>query len=161
MKCQLVLWSRTNTPLQFLGVRNKKGRMIVVTTTRTPRNVYILNVIGREECRMGKTYESFLWHKRMGHLRFDILVKVSKNQVFKGMQRIINPSNIVWKDCQHGKQTKVNFRIKEYSTSRLLQIIHIDLFGLTKSKKLHGDHYFMLLINDYTRMTWVSFIKHK
>ena len=97
----------------------------------------------------------------MGHLNFENLVKVSENHVVKGMPKIIKPSNLVCKHFQHEKQTKVNFRIKEYSTSRPLEIIHTDLCGPTRSKRLHVSHYFMLLIDDYTRMTCVSFLMHK
>ena len=46
-------------------------------------------------------------------------------------------------------------------TSHPLEIIHTDLCGPTKTKCLEGDHYFMLLIDDYTRMTWVEFVKEK
>jgi hypothetical protein len=97
----------------------------------------------------------------MGHLSFNNLIKVSNNQVVRGMPKIIKPSNPICKHCQHGKQTRVKFRTKEYSTSRPLEIIHTDLCGPTKSQSLQGNHYFMLLIDDYKRMTWVAFLKHK
>jgi len=42
-----------------------------------------------------------------------------------------------------------------------MQLIHTDLCGPTITKILQGEHYFMLLIDDYTRMTWVSFLKKK
>ena len=77
------------------------------------------------------------------------------------MQKIINPSNSVCKHCQHGKIRKVRFKIKEHSTSRPLQIIHTDLCGTSRTKSLHGDHYFTLLIDDYTRMNWGYFLKNK
>jgi len=77
------------------------------------------------------------------------------------LPKIIKPSNPSCKHCQHGKQTRVKFRTKEYSTSRPLEIIHTDLCGPTKSQIMQGNRYFMLLIDDYTRMTWVAFLKHK
>ena len=46
-------------------------------------------------------------------------------------------------------------------TSHPLEIIHTDLCGPTRTKIMHGDHYFMLLIDDYTRMTWLAFPKEK
>ena len=46
-------------------------------------------------------------------------------------------------------------------TSHPLEIIHKDLCGPTRTKILQGDHYFMFLIDDYTRMTWVAFLKEK
>jgi transposase InsO family protein len=132
---------------------------LVETTIRTPNNVYILNKIGKEVCCVGQTNERWLWHKIMGHLSFDNLVKVSNHQVVRGMPKIIKPSNLICKHCQHGKQTRMRFRTNEYSTSRSLELIHTDLCGPTKSQSLQGNHYFMSLIDDYTRMTWVAFLR--
>ena len=46
-------------------------------------------------------------------------------------------------------------------TSHPLEIIHTYLCGPTRTKILQGDHYFMFLIDDYTRVTWVAFLKEK
>jgi hypothetical protein len=37
--------------------------------------------------------------------------------------------------------------------TRPLEIVHTDLVGPTTTKGLKGDIYFMLLVDDYTRMT--------
>lgn len=37
----------------------------------------------------------------------------------------------------------------------------IDLCGPTKTRSSCGDRYFMLLIDDYSRMTWETFLKEK
>ena len=63
--------------------------------------------------------------------------------------------------CQHGKQTKASFPSKEYFASKPLQLVHTDLCGPTRTMLLNGEKYFMLFIDDYTRMTWVTFLKHK
>ena len=42
-----------------------------------------------------------------------------------------------------------------------LEILHIDLFGPTTTKGLKGKKYYMLLVDDYTRMTAVCFLKNK
>lgn len=43
----------------------------------------------------------------------------------------------------------------------MLELVHIDLCGPTRIGSLNGDKYFMLLIDDYTRMTWVTFLREK
>jgi hypothetical protein len=45
----------------------------------------MLSEIGNEKCCLGKEDESWLWHKRMGHMHFDNLVKVSKREVVREM----------------------------------------------------------------------------
>ena len=39
--------------------------------------------------------------------------------------------------------------------------MHTDLVGPTKTKFLKGERYFMLLVDDYTRMIAVFFLKNK
>ena len=46
-------------------------------------------------------------------------------------------------------------------TSHPLEIIHTNIYGPTRTKILQGEYYFMLFIDDYTRMTWVTFLKEK
>jgi hypothetical protein len=42
-----------------------------------------------------------------------------------------------------------------------MEIVHIDLVGPTTTKGLKGEKYFMLLVDYYTRMTAVLFLKNK
>ena len=50
---------------------------------RTPKNIYILNEIEEERWSLGKEYENWVWHKRMGHIHFDNLVKINKKQAIR------------------------------------------------------------------------------
>ena len=91
-------------------------------------------------------------------MSFDNLVKIIKLSTVKELPEIIKPTSTLCKQCQHGKQTSLKFKIKEQSTARPLELIHIDLCGPKRSKGLQGEQYFMLLIDDYTRMTWVCLL---
>jgi hypothetical protein len=62
--------------------------------------VYILDIKEEEECHMSQADESWLWHKRMGHLSFDNLIKDSKKGVVKDMPKVMKPSDPVCKHCQ-------------------------------------------------------------
>jgi hypothetical protein len=42
-----------------------------------------------------------------------------------------------------------------------LELVHTELYGPKRTKIMQGEHYFILFIDDYTRMTWVSFLKEK
>ena len=82
---------------------------------RTPSNVYILE--NEEQCYMSQINESFLWHRRMGHLNFDNIVKISKKGTIKNMPKIIKPQNHVCRHYIHEKQTRKIFKVKEHTTS--------------------------------------------
>jgi transposase InsO family protein len=142
-------------------IRKEGYGRLLVTAIRTPNNIYILNEIGKERCCLGKEDESCLWHRRMGQMHFDNLVKINKNEAVRQMPEISKLANTICKHCQHGKQTRARFRIKEYSTTKPLEIVHTDLCGPMRTKGLNGEQYFMLLIDDYTRMIRVCFLKKK
>jgi transposase InsO family protein len=97
----------------------------------------------------------------MGHMQFDNFVKVNKREAVIEMPQITKPTNTLCKHCQQGKQTKTRFKSKEYSTTKPLEIVHTDLVGPTTTKCLKGERYFMLLVDDYTRMIAVCFLKNK
>ena len=73
----------------------------------------------------------------------------------------MKPANTLWKQCQQGKQTNTKFKSKEYSTTRPLEILHTNIVGPTKKNGLKGEKLFMLLVDDYTRMTAVCFLRMK
>ena len=56
---------------------------------RTSSNVYILE--NKEQCYMSQIDESMLWHRRMGHLKFDNLVKIRKKGAVRNLPKIIKP----------------------------------------------------------------------
>ena len=47
------------------------------------------------------------------------------------------------------------------STSRPLELFHLDLFGLTRNANLGGMIYAFVIVDDYSRFTWVCFLAHK
>ena len=55
-----------------------------------------------------------------------------------------------------------NFKVKVYqSTSHPLELVHTDLCGPARTKTLQGELYFMLFIDEFSRMTRVTFLKNK
>lgn len=74
---------------------------------------------------------------------------------------IKNLSNSICKQCQYGKQIRVKFKTKEYSTTKPLEIIHADVCGPMRTIGLNGERYFLLFVDDFTRMTWLFLLKKK
>jgi hypothetical protein len=99
----------------------------------------VLSEIGNEKCCLGMEDEIWLWHRRMCHIHFDNLVKVSKREAVREMPQITKPTNTFCKHCQQGKQTKTRFKSNEYSMTRPMKIVHIDLVGPTTTKGLKAE----------------------
>jgi hypothetical protein len=83
---------------QKCDIRKEGSEKLVTTVARTSSNIYALRKIGNEKCCIRKEDESWLWHRRMGHMHFDNLVKVNKREVVREMPHITKPTNTL---CKH------------------------------------------------------------
>jgi hypothetical protein len=97
---------------QKCEIRKEGSGKLIATVARTSSNIYVLSEIGNEKCVLGKEDESWLWHKRMGHIHFYKLVKFRKREAVKEMPHITKPTNTLSKHCPQGKQKKTRFKSK-------------------------------------------------
>jgi len=49
-----------------------------------------------------------------------------------------------------GKKIKVKFGTTTRCTERILDYVHIDIWGPTKTTSIKGNHYFVSFIHDYS-----------
>jgi hypothetical protein len=134
---------------------------VVAKGIRIEDNVYVLKE-DREECHLSKHDEIWLWHRRLGHLNFDHLIKLKNIEAVKDLSRISKPQDSMCKPCQVGKITRTPFKSKSFtSTEKPLQLVHMDLCGPSRQEGTGRENYFMLIIDDYSRLTWVAFLKEK
>ena len=47
------------------------------------------------------------------------------------------------------------------TTSRPLELLHLDLMGLTRIESLGGKRYILVVVDDFTRYTWVILLQSK
>ena len=90
---------------------------------------------GKEECNIRKYVESWLWHRKLGHLSFDHIIKLVNNGVVRDLPKISKPYDSVCKPRQMGKQTHTQFKSKNFtSTDKPLQLVHMDLCGPSRKE---------------------------
>ena len=64
--------------------------------------------------------------------------------------------------CQFGKQVRNSFKSKNLvSNSRPLELLHVDLFRPMDVLSMSGKSYEFVIVDDYSRFTWVYFFAHK
>lgn len=69
-------------------------------------------------------------------------------------------TNVVCGPCQLGKQTRhVHVKTNKIATSQPLELIHMDLMGPMRTATLAGKRYIFVMVDDYTRFTWVAFLR--
>ena len=61
-----------------------------------------------------------------------------------------------------GKQVKSKHpSVTKVQTSRPLKLLHIDLMGPTRVQSLGGKKYILVVVDDFTRYTWVVLLRDK
>jgi len=141
-------------------VRDLDTGDIVIKGIRTPNNLYILNG-GQQQCYLRTNDEHWLWHRRLGHLSFSQIRKSCKYQAVCDLPDIRIPDNTICKSCQFDKQTRNNFTEKEGLASKPLELVHTDVCGPSRKRSPQGEEYFILFINNFSRMCWIGLLKHK
>jgi len=64
--------------------------------------------------------------------------------------------------CQKGKQVKNSFQRKNLvSTLKPLELLHMNLFGPSRTMSLGGNYYGLVIVDDYSRYTWTLFFRTK
>ncbi|GJT76614.1 putative ribonuclease H-like domain-containing protein [Tanacetum coccineum] len=106
--------------------------------------------------------ESNLWHRRLGHINFKIMNKLVKGNLVRGLPSKLFENDHTCVACQKGKQHKASCKTKLVSSiSQPLQILYIDLFGLTFVRSINHKIYCLVVTNDYSRFSWVLFFATK
>jgi transposase InsO family protein len=64
--------------------------------------------------------------------------------------------------CQAGKQVRVHHPHKNtMTTDRPLELLHMDLFGPIAYISIDRSKYCLVIVDDYSRFTWVFFLQEK
>ena len=140
-------------------IKKKEGK-ILGTGTRTRGNVFQLNST-ETTCLTAKVDNSWLWHRRFCHINFDNIVKASITLVVRYFPKISKTTNTICKECILAKQKRVSFPSKQFCTTKKLELVHTDLSGPARTTGFYGERYFMIFVDDFTRMMWVAFLKEK
>ncbi|MCO5582254.1 hypothetical protein L7F22_036146 [Adiantum nelumboides] len=92
---------------------------------------------------------------------FQQLQQAARDSLVEGLPTVRSPTGVC-EPCQLGKQHRVAFP-KQASTraSAPLALVHTDLCGPMSTSSLSGLCYMLVLVDDFSRYTWVSFLKLK
>ncbi|GJW98987.1 putative ribonuclease H-like domain-containing protein [Tanacetum coccineum] len=106
--------------------------------------------------------ESKLWHRRLGHINFKTMNKLVKGNLVRGLPSKLFENNQTCVACQKGYQHRASCKSKIVSLiSQPLHMLHMDLFGPTFVKSLMKKMYCLVVIDDYSRFSWVLFLATK
>ena len=102
-----------------------------------------------------------LWHYRYGHLGMDSVTKLMKDDMVVGMNTT-DEKDTVCEGCIMGKQHRTKYpKGKAQCATEPFELVHSDVCGSMSVNSIGGSRYFVTFTDEYTRYTYIYFVKHK
>jgi hypothetical protein len=113
-------------------------------------------------CLLAKVHVGWLWHRRLGHVNMRTLQSLHKGNHILGLTDLTFAKDHVCRACIEGNMHGLPHPSKTIiSSKRVLELLHMDLFGPPSHVSLGGKKYCLVIVDDYSRYIWVYFFKHK
>ncbi|GKD72552.1 retrovirus-related pol polyprotein from transposon TNT 1-94, partial [Tanacetum coccineum] len=115
-------------------------------------------------CLLSKASKNKLWlrHRRLNHLNFGTINDLARIDLVRGLPRLKFEKDHLCSACQLGKSKKHTHKPKtENSNLEVLNTLHMDLCRLMRVQTINGKKYILVIVDDYSRFTWVKFLRSK
>ncbi|GJT66243.1 retrovirus-related pol polyprotein from transposon TNT 1-94 [Tanacetum coccineum] len=104
---------------------------------------------------------STLWHRRLGHANMRLIQSLASKELVRNLPKLKFDQHFC-DACKIGKQAHASHKAKNIvSTTRCLELLHMDLFGPSAVRTYGGNRYTLVIVDDYSRYTWTRFLKGK
>jgi transposase InsO family protein len=116
---------------------------------------------GHSEVAMTHAIENSceLWHSRLAHINSKALPYICKAVI--GLPELKGDHKGICNGCAQGKNIKNPFPKRDSKTEGVLELIHSDVCGPMPSSSISGYVNYVSFIDDYSRKTWIYFLKSK
>nr|GEU70059.1 retrovirus-related Pol polyprotein from transposon TNT 1-94 [Tanacetum cinerariifolium] len=106
--------------------------------------------------------KSWLWHRRLYHLNFGTINYLARQGLVRGLPKLKFEKDHLCSVCAMGKSKKKSHKPKSEDTNHeKLYLLHMDLCGLVCVKSVNGKKYILVIVDDYSRFTWVKCLRSK
>ena len=142
---------------------DKEKDKLVLAKLKMENRSFIMNFKHGDNVafRIDSTTDSWLWHKRLGHLNFQGLKLLHQKNMVQGLPKIEEKEEVC-EGCALGKHHRQPFpKGVAWRAKKPLELVHTDVCGPMRTPSHSQNMYFILFIDDFTRMTWVYFMRQR
>jgi hypothetical protein len=125
-------------------------------------NLYLVDFSSKDAnlrtCLFTKVSLRWLWHRRLAHVGMSTLQKILKKDMVRCLKYVVFEKDKLCSACQARKQVANTHPTKAFmSTSRPLELLHMDLFGPTTYASAGGNLYCLVIVDDFQDTLGCSF----
>jgi hypothetical protein len=107
-------------------------------------------------------FELWKWHRRLGHLSFDLLCQLSGLCLLRVLLLLKFESNLVCAPCCHSKMIATSHSlVNTMMTEQPEQLLHMNTVGPSLIRSMGGKWYVLIIVDDYSRYSWIFFLESK
>ncbi|GKE77625.1 retrovirus-related pol polyprotein from transposon TNT 1-94, partial [Tanacetum coccineum] len=147
-------------------IRNLEG--VDLLTGSRGNNLYTLSLgymmASSLICLLSKASKtkSWLWHRRMSHLNFGAINHLARHGLVRDLPKLKFEKDHLCPACAMGKSKKKPHKPKSEDTNQeKLYLLHMDLCGPIRVTSINEKKYILVIVNDFSRFTWVKFLRSK
>jgi hypothetical protein len=119
--------------------------------------------VGSSRCLVvGVSAELWKGHRRLGDLCFDLLSRLRRVGLVRGLPKLKYQKDFVCAPCRHGKMVATSHPPLTFvMTERPCKLFHRDLVGPARVCSAGGKWYVLVIVDDYSHYAWVFFLADK
>nr|GEV11848.1 retrovirus-related Pol polyprotein from transposon TNT 1-94 [Tanacetum cinerariifolium] len=153
-------------PRDYLNVCSKHGVDLLTGDRLSNLSTIALNEVASNSstCLLAKasSLQSWLWHQRLSHLNFATINNLVKKNLVQGLPKMKFEKDHLCTACKQGKIHRKHHKCKTASASnKPLYLLHMDLCGPMRVESINEKRYMLVVVDDYSRYTWVFFLYSK
>lgn len=103
-----------------------------------------------------KKRQIWLWHLRLGHPSFGYM-----KHLFPDLFSSMSLFDFKCETCILAKSHRATYPLSMNKSNVPFALIHSDVWGPSPVSTTSGNRWFVIFIDDCTRMTWLYLLKHK
>ncbi|GJR32047.1 retrovirus-related pol polyprotein from transposon TNT 1-94 [Tanacetum coccineum] len=145
-------------------IRNLEG--VGLLTRSRGNNLYTLSLrdmmASSPICLLSKASKTKSWlcHRRLSHLNFGAINHLARQGLVRGLLKLKFEKDHLCSACVMGKSKKKPHKPKSEDTNQeKLYLLHMDLCGPMCVANVNGKKYILVIVNDYSRFTWVKCLR--
>ncbi|GKD91454.1 retrovirus-related pol polyprotein from transposon TNT 1-94, partial [Tanacetum coccineum] len=117
------------------------------------KGLYVMKLGNKQKdiiCLATIDKNSTLWHRRLGHANMCLIQSLASKELVRNLPKLRFDQHFC-DACKIGKQANISHKAKNIvSTTRCLELLHMDLFGPSIVRSYGGNRYTLVIVDDYS-----------